>query len=698
MNRLLNQVGGMQMLSKNEFEARLGEYLYGELSADQQQEVAEYLQAHPEAECLERDLRTLVEVGKEVAGIPLPEDMVPRIKQEVSAHLGRQTVEEAPRPQENSLNGKWVRWKTRPGRRRLFLSRTRKGLAALAAIAAVLTIYWFARELSWARVYAETISRLKRVHSFRVEGTILAPGGAYHPFRMWLQIPNRFRVEIGDPGQRRVVVSQGGQRLIFSEKDQRYCASDPGRDWLSWDGPPVDELVEKELGVPMGVMVTPQIKKEDRGDTTLYTATNETGIFPRKYIVEIHRPQHLVTRMTVLDRSQDQWVAVSKLSYADFNGSFPASLFDLTPPEGATPYTEAEAEALWYERSLTTESAIYPTTIQTATRTEDYTLEVWQQPVKDGDLAFSTGCQGGTCKYFAIDIDRSVIEDFQALAGYSVEIDDPILLRQVVPLKIVYRDGLPIEKRLAGLCELLGSKVVISPWQDSLVTEIYFEQDGRPIPASPCSTTTSTFRSLEDGRSSITGRCLPLEHFVTNVWGGSMINGSWSYSPAIMRRPPDPEADDPFATRIDVDYIVSRNWDENAAWLEEHFGVTGQIVQRPIRLRHIQVSPGLPTPDGVSSYSHYAVGQLEDCYPNPANPNTTIPFILKEAADVALRVFSDQGQLVRTVDLGKLSQGRHEVQWEGQDQTGQMVAAGTYLYRLEVNGIATSAKKVTLLR
>lgn len=684
------------MLSKNEFEARLAAYLYGELPADQQQAVAEYLQAHPEAASLGKDLRTLVEVGREVAGTPLPEGMVPRIAGEVSAHLGRQTVEEAPRPQEVSRNGRWVSWKTRPGRRRLFLSRTRKGLAALAAIAAVLMTYWFARELSWARVYAETISRLKRVHSFRVEGTILAPGGAYQPFRMWLQMPNRFRVEIGDPGQRRVITHKEGKHLIFSEKDNHYEVSEPGAEWLGQRGRPIDELIAKDLGVPVDALLMTEVEKEDRGDTTRYITTEDKRWHSRKHIVEVHRSQRLLARARTMDEGQGQWVMVSDLSYADFNASFPESLFDITPPEGAVPYSETEADELWYERSLSTTSAIIPTSLKTATMTGDYILKVLSPEDLPG-MGFGGGCGGGgTCQW--AHFDRPVPEVFQVFAGYPVEIDDPILLRQVVPLKMEFRDGLPIERRLAGLCELLGAKVVVSPWQDSLITEVYFEQDGRPIPASPCSSTTSHFQILEDGRSSITGRCLDLENFVTNVWGGSMINGSWVPSRAIMRRPPDPEADDPFETRIDVDYINSRNWDENAAWLEEHYGVTGQIVQRPIRVRHIQVSPGLPTPDGISSYSQYAAGQLEDCYPNPANPNTTIPFILKEAADVALRIFGDQGQLVRTVDLGKLAQGRHEVSWEGQDQAGQPVAAGTYLYRLEVNGIATSAKKVTLLR
>jgi hypothetical protein len=281
---------------------------------------------------------------------------------------------------------------------------------------------------------------------------------------------------------------------------------------------------------------------------------------------------------------------------------------------------------------------------------------------------------------------------------YDAQTDDPVLQRQTVSLKMRYRDGLSRERRLAGLCELLGVNAVVTPWRDTMNTNIVFSQDGRPLPASK-----SFFRTapktevLENGRVHFSARRAPLDEVVCFVWSNS-TNRGYEGVGLEVERPKDPKAPDPFKMLIDIDLLSSGTWVENAAWLVQHLGVTYGTKPWPVRVRHIQVSPGLPTPDGVSFYSHYAAGQLEDCYPNPANPNTTIPFVLKEAADVALRIFGDQGQLVRTVDLGKLIQGRHEVSWEGQDQAGQPVTAGTYLYRMEVNGIATSAKKVVLLR
>jgi anti-sigma factor RsiW len=684
------------MLPRNEFEARLAEYLYGELPADQQQEVTEYLEAHPEAAQLEKDLRTLVEVGREVAGTPIPEGMVPRIVQDVSAHLGRQTVEGAPRLQEVSRDGKWVPWRIRPGRRRLFLSRTRKGLAALAAIAAVLVVYWFARELAWARVYAETLSRLKKVRSFQVKGTILAPGGNRQPFHMWLQAPEVapwvfFRIEIGEPGQRRIIVDKRVQRLIFSEKDQHYYLPKLSGAYMGSDGGgSMDQLVENDLRPPAHLPIMPGVEKEDREDITRYVIEREGA--SRKFIIEIDRARHLLKRAVIMDRDQDQWVMVSDLSYGGFGSTFPDSLFSVEPPEGATPIPDTEGEQWWYERSLTARSAIFPSTLQTATMTADCSIELVQPPTNDG-VVYDI-CTGGACE--ATVSKGAILDIFRHVGKYDAQTADPVLQRQTVSLKMRYRDGLSRERRLAGLSELLGVKTVVTPWRDTLEIETKFEQDGRPLPVSASSHPEwPKFEVLEGNRVHISSQCVRLEQFIGHVWAHSEQAPGGSY---LVNRPVDPDAYDPFEALINVDYIASRNWAENAAWLAEHLGVTYRTEQRAIRVRHIQVSPGLPTPDGVSSYSQYAVGQLEDCYPNPANPNTTIPFVLEEDADVALRIFSDQGQLVRTVDLGKLIQGRHEVSWEGQDQTGQPVAAGTYRYRLEVNGIATSAKKVDLLR
>ena len=84
-------------------------------------------------------------------------------------------------------------------------------------------------------------------------------------------------------------------------------------------------------------------------------------------------------------------------------------------------------------------------------------------------------------------------------------------------------------------------------------------------------------------------------------------------------------------------------------------------------------------------------------YPNPFNPTTTIPLAVPaEAGDVDLTIYNVLGQPVRQVWNGPLAAGEHRLAWDGRDAQGQSVAAGVYLYRLQV-GEQTRIRKMVKL-
>ena len=89
--------------------------------------------------------------------------------------------------------------------------------------------------------------------------------------------------------------------------------------------------------------------------------------------------------------------------------------------------------------------------------------------------------------------------------------------------------------------------------------------------------------------------------------------------------------------------------------------------------------------------------RLGDSYPNPFNPAVVLPLELaKDAARVSLRVYDVLGRRVRQVWQGPLGAGSHRLVWDGRDEAGQAVAAGVYIYQVEVDGWA-EAKKTTKL-
>ena len=84
-------------------------------------------------------------------------------------------------------------------------------------------------------------------------------------------------------------------------------------------------------------------------------------------------------------------------------------------------------------------------------------------------------------------------------------------------------------------------------------------------------------------------------------------------------------------------------------------------------------------------------------YPNPFNPATTIPLIVPAGAeDVDVSIYNVLGQPVRQVWNGALAAGEHRLGWDGRDEQGQPVAAGVYLYRLQV-GEQTRIRKMVKL-
>ncbi len=71
--------------------------------------------------------------------------------------------------------------------------------------------------------------------------------------------------------------------------------------------------------------------------------------------------------------------------------------------------------------------------------------------------------------------------------------------------------------------------------------------------------------------------------------------------------------------------------------------------------------------------------QLKMNYPNPFNPQTTIPFDLKEQATVHLEIYNVQGRRVATLLSAVMPAGSHKLAWDAQS-----VASGTYFVLLRV--------------
>ncbi len=91
------------------------------------------------------------------------------------------------------------------------------------------------------------------------------------------------------------------------------------------------------------------------------------------------------------------------------------------------------------------------------------------------------------------------------------------------------------------------------------------------------------------------------------------------------------------------------------------------------------------------------VTALQQNFPNPFNPQTTLSYELAEEGLVKLEIFNIKGQLIKTLVNETRVSGPHRIVWNGTDKYGRNVASGLYNYRLTTKAGSIS-KKMLLMK
>jgi flagellar hook assembly protein FlgD len=103
----------------------------------------------------------------------------------------------------------------------------------------------------------------------------------------------------------------------------------------------------------------------------------------------------------------------------------------------------------------------------------------------------------------------------------------------------------------------------------------------------------------------------------------------------------------------------------------------------------------IPNPVGITPV---AFNSLEDNYPNPFNPTTTIKYNIAERGHVSLKIYNAAGQLIRTLvneEQAPQANGFSKV-WNGLNDQSQPVASGVYFYQLTATNFSQTKKMVVL--
>ena len=143
--------------------------------------------------------------------------------------------------------------------------------------------------------------------------------------------------------------------------------------------------------------------------------------------------------------------------------------------------------------------------------------------------------------------------------------------------------------------------------------------------------------------------------------------------------------------RVAIAFASARPIEGSGALVEVTFETSRQVsepTRGEIRASHLRLNGSrIETRFAYSFAIRPFQNRLMANYPNPFNPETWIPFELKEDADVTIRVYGLDGRAIRTLNLGGLTTGEYvgredAAYWDGKNAQGESVASGVYVYEL----------------
>ncbi|MDA0744973.1 MAG: T9SS type A sorting domain-containing protein [bacterium] len=138
---------------------------------------------------------------------------------------------------------------------------------------------------------------------------------------------------------------------------------------------------------------------------------------------------------------------------------------------------------------------------------------------------------------------------------------------------------------------------------------------------------------------------------------------------------------------VTLTFKVLREFEDNA-----RFEIAQGVVFDPNQLSNPAVTLGALSVE--STPTEFALNQN---FPNPFNPETTIKYQLAESAPVQLRIYNIVGQVVRTLVSEQQAAGRYQIRWNGTDDRGMAVSSGIYFYQVSA-GKFQDVKRLMLLK
>lgn len=135
---------------------------------------------------------------------------------------------------------------------------------------------------------------------------------------------------------------------------------------------------------------------------------------------------------------------------------------------------------------------------------------------------------------------------------------------------------------------------------------------------------------------------------------------------------------------------------DGVEWVRLHPGY--HLAVEPMLVGIAEGSKALRGPEeAAEAEPQIQTTALLPAQPNPFNPSVQLQFALREGGPVQLAIYNVRGELVYRLTAAQYPVGVHTVEWQGQDQRGQVCPSGVYFARFKADGVVMT-QNLTLVR
>jgi hypothetical protein len=148
-------------------------------------------------------------------------------------------------------------------------------------------------------------------------------------------------------------------------------------------------------------------------------------------------------------------------------------------------------------------------------------------------------------------------------------------------------------------------------------------------------------------------------------------------------------------TEINLTPYMSK--DQNMMWIRFRFVSNDDRTHLGTFLDNIELYPNYAVDVNERAESSIPlVWNLAQNYPNPFNPRTSISFDVPRSGHITIKIYDILGREIKSIWEETTPSGSYQVFWDGLDKTGQAVASGVYVYRIESRDFSDTRKMILI--